>query len=468
MAAIDRAWLEMDEANNPMIVSALMNLTDVRAPKRVLRLLIAHLLEYPRFRQRVVRKGRKALWLDDGELHLGYHVHLDRRGLKADDDVLAALIGDELSRPLDRAMPLWRVTVYPRPHRGMTILFRAHHAIADGVAQLRLLLQLTDGAARQRPAAATPQSARHHGPLATFIDALESANTVLERVKQHAREDLHHPGQLAEQMRAGVNIARAVSRVLRAPQHAPACFRQPLSGHRLVAWTGDIAFARIHDLASAEGVTVNDIFLTALGGAFGRYLADHGSPPAPGADLGISIPVNLRADQDGVFGNSFGLVLLDLPVAEPHWRARLQTVSARMRERKNSPEARAVLAGLEVAGHLPPAAEKRIVNWIGDKACAVVSNLPGPRRRLRIGGVRIERIVFWPPQTSHVGIGLSLLSYAGEITIGVSADTALMPQPRQLVEAFRAEIDTMLRPARAPRRAARKSATTQPAGRKRG
>ncbi len=447
----------MDEPNNPMIVSAVMALENVRAPKRVIRLLIAHLLEYPRFRQRADTSKRTPRWIDDGELHLGYHVHLDKRAHSASEDALAALIGAELSQPLDRAMPLWRVTVYPRPQRGLMILFRAHHAIADGVAQLRLLLQLTDHAPRRQPGNVTTRHAeRHEGPLAAFIDSLESVNVVLGRAQEHLRKDLLHPGHMAETLREGLSIAKSVSRVLRAPRHAPECFQKQLSGHRLVARSGGIRFTQFHALARAEGVTVNDVFLTALGGAFRRYLQECGFPSASATDIGISIPVNLRADQDGVFGNSFGLVLLELPVADPDWRARLHYVSARMAELKHSPEARAVFAGLEMAGHLPPKAEKRIVNWIGDKACAVVSNLPGPRRHLRVAGARISRIVFWPPQTSHIGIGVSLLSYAGEVTVGISADTALMPQPRRFVDAFRAELDSML--AQTPKRRERRAA----------
>jgi hypothetical protein len=71
-------------------------------------------------------------------------------------------------------------------------------------------------------------------------------------------------------------------------------------------------------------------------------------------------------------------------------------------------------------------------------------------------GARISRIVFWPPQTSHVGIGASLLSYAGEITVGVNADTALVPQPRRLVDAFLTELGVML--ARTPKRGVRRAA----------
>ncbi|MFX8731557.1 WS/DGAT domain-containing protein, partial [Acinetobacter baumannii] len=62
----------------------------------------------------------------------------------------------------------------------------------------------------------------------------------------------------------------------------------------------------------------------------------------------------------------------------------------------------------------------------------------------------LSRLVFWPPQTGGVGIGVSLLSYAGRLTVGVSADTQLMADPRQLIEAFDVELDLLL--GRSPRR----------------
>jgi diacylglycerol O-acyltransferase len=451
MSAVDHAWLEMDQPDNPMIVSALLTLDEVRAPKQVMRQLVTRLLEHPRFRQRADTSHHTARWVDDGELNLAYHVRLDHGAHDASEHRLAALIGAELSQPLDRAMPLWRVTVYPRLHRRLTILFRAHHAIADGVAQLRLLLALADpssaGPRARRIAAAAD---RRHGPLATLIERLDSANLALERIGAQLREELRHPDHLVDELRQGLGIARSVARVLRTPRRVPLCFTHALSGRRQVAWRDDISLARVRRFAHQHGVSVNDVFLTALATAFDHHLTEHGAAPSPGNELGISIPVNLRAEHDGDSGNSFGLVLLGLPAAEPDWRRRLSQVASRMADLKRSPEAYAVLAGLDAVGHLPPAAEKRIVNWIGDKACAVVSNLPGPRRRLRFGGARVGHIVFWPPQTSHVGIGVSLLSYAGTISIGVSSDAALIPEPRRFVDAIVTELTCMLA-ARTPR-----------------
>ena len=52
----------------------------------------------------------------------------------------------------------------------------------------------------------------------------------------------------------------------------------------------------------------------------------------------------------------------------------------------------------------------------------------------------------WPPQAGGVGIGVSLLSYAGRITVGVSADIRLMVDPQRLIDAFSLELDRLLSP----------------------
>ncbi|HSW14697.1 MAG TPA: wax ester/triacylglycerol synthase domain-containing protein, partial [Solimonas sp.] len=432
MSAVDHAWLEMDEPNNPMIVSAVLELEDVRAPKRLIGVLLDRLLHHPRFRQRADTTHLPAAWVDDGELHLGYHLRLDRRAHLADDERLAALIGEELAHPLDRALPLWRITLYPRGHHRLAVLFRAHHAIADGVAQLRLLLQLTDEGARKLHTREVPTPEKHHGPLGPMVDFLEAANLGLERFNVGVREQLRHPRRLIRQARTGLDLARAAGRVLLAAREAPECFSRPLSGRRQVAWLRDISLDRVRHFAQAQQVTINDVFLAALGGAFGQVLRADGLKLSVDVDISVSIPVNLRRDDADVVGNSFGLVLCKLPVGETFWPRRLASVSRRMLALKHSPEARAVLAGLEAVGHLPPAAEKRIVNWLGDKACAVVSNLPGPARALHLDGARLADVVFWPPQTSHIGIGIGLLSYAGTLSLGVSADTAQLPRPQDL------------------------------------
>jgi hypothetical protein len=48
--------------------------------------------------------------------------------------------------------------------------------------------------------------------------------------------------------------------------------------------------------------------------------------------------------------------------------------------------------------------------------------------------------MFWVPQSGHLGLGISLLSYAGEVRVGVSADAGRMPDPEALIAALEAEL----------------------------
>ena len=443
MSSVDRAWLEMDDPHNPMVVSAILEFERVADVKVLACGLIGRLLRQARFRQRVIETGGGCAWIEDDELHLSYHVQLRTLNDPASDGELRAAIAAELARTLDRALPLWRVSLFPRGGRRVTVLFRAHHAIADGVALMQLLLQLHDGAHPEQ-AQLPAEAARHHGPLDGFIHRLETVNSTLENLTGFVADDLRHPGKLAHQVDEAWRTLAAIGRLVTLPDDNPPRFRVPPGGRRAVAWTGNLSFTAVRKFARAQGVTINDVFLTALAGAFGRYLrAADGTVPED-QNLRASVPVNLRADGAGTLGNCFGLLLLDLPVGLEGWHARLDVISDRMASLKKSTEARAVLIALAAAGHLPVAAEKQLVNLIGGKAAAVVSNLPGPRRALTLHGARLANVVFWPPQAARVGIGVSLLSYAGRVAVGVSADTAQIAHPQQVIDAFCAELQSML------------------------
>ncbi len=465
MSSIDRAWLEMDTPHNPMVVSSILEFEDVADPKALARVLVQRTLLEPRFRQRIVVNDQGYHWVEDDTPHLGYHLHTRRLEGPSDPELRAA-IATEFSQELDRALPLWRIALFLRGKRRVTMLFRAHHAIADGVAMMRLMLQLADGAP-ERHVALHASPSPHHGPLGGMIDRLETVNSALENLTEIVVDDLKHPGKLARQVAELRRTFSAIGRVLLLPDDNPPRFRTPPSGHRAVAWTSNLSLATVRKLARAQGVTLNDVFLTALTGAFGRYLRNcDGSVPET-QNMRVAVPVNLRAGDDDSLGNSFGLVLADLPVGLEGWHARLDVIADRMASLKQSAEARAVLIALSAAGHLPVAAEKQLVGLLSGKAAAVVSNLPGPAAALSVGGTRLANVVFWPPQAAAIGIGVSLLSYAGHVTVGVSSDVAQLADPKYVIDAFCAELEAMLgrSPAARPGALHRRRRRTHPAAR---
>jgi hypothetical protein len=159
--------------------------------------------------------------------------------------------------------------------------------------------------------------------------------------------------------------------------------------------------------------------------------------------------VNLRrADDLATLGNKFGMVFLPLPVGEPDAIERLRATKRAMDRIKKSPEAVLIFGILRALGRTTTAALIAAVNLLGRKATAVMTNVPGPRERICFQGVPIDDIMFWVPQSGRLGLGVSILSYAGQVRIGVAADARLIPDPEAIVRAFHHALDELL--ARAP------------------
>lgn len=439
MDPVDRAWLEMDEPGNPMVISAVLQLEGPVDAAGLQRQLVQRLLRYPRFHQVVEGDGAAACWTCCDDLDFSYHVRVQRLPTKDHERHLRKAVSEEVSRDLDRARPLWRLLLFPRPGHPVTVLFRVHHALADGIALVSLLVDSTDAGLLRVAAPHSTHNGRHAhtGPLGKVIDRLEGFNDGLLRMDA-VRDELRHPRQLLRRLRQGRAALGAVRRLLSLPDNRPEALRQGLSGHRRVTWADDLSFAPLRRSARRQGVRVNDLFMAALTGALRSELSRTGGAPAQ--DLRVSIPVNLRRGRGRELGNQFGLVLLDLPVGAADAAERLGTVARRMQQLKRSLEAKVTLLGLAAAGHLPVPLERRVVGMIGTRSAAVVSNLPGPPRPVHIAGARLRNLVFWPPQAGGMGIGISFFTYAGKLSIGISADRRLLPNPESLLASLRKEL----------------------------
>ena len=70
-----------------------------------------------------------------------------------------------------------------------------------------------------------------------------------------------------------------------------------------------------------------------------------------------------------------------------------------------------------------------------------MSNVPGSRKSRYICGAKIKEQMFWVPQTGDLGLGLSIISYAGQIQFGLVGDAKLFPKPERIVSRFVAQID---------------------------
>lgn len=445
MGAIDRAWLAMDRPANPMIVSAIFEMDDVEDVSRLGRAIFEGLSQHDRFRQRIDDVRRPRAWTRVEALDPGYHVQLRRpRGVRALED-LKADISAEIGRALDPAFPLWRVFLFPTSARKVAVLFRAHHAMADGISLMRLLLRLMDAGARPDASATATRPAPDAGPLGAIIDRLSRLNRALIRAHRFEQALLDGSATNGASLKAALDAAASIGRTLAGHHDRPACLSGALEGHRRLDWSRPLPLAPLRERAHTLDLTLNDLFLAALAGALGHYLRSHG-PTDESCEVRVSIPVNLRAVDDASLGNQFGLVLLDLPVGVEDAVSRRVIVGQRMRRLKRSLEAKAMLAALAALGHLPASAGKALVDRVASTSCAVVSNLPGPDHVLRFDSARLTRAMFLPPQTGHIGLGISILTYAGNVSLAVCSDTGVVAEPGQILRPFAKELKSLIGP----------------------
>jgi diacylglycerol O-acyltransferase len=443
VSPIDAAWLRMEDPTNLMMVTGIL-LFDGRLDRDRLRAVIEErLLPLPRFRQRVEEPPfglGMPRWVNDDRFDLDAHLHRVALPEPADKLAMETLVSDLMSTPLDFSKPLWQFHVVEHAGGG-ALVTRVHHAIADGVALVRVLLSLTDAAARPRPR-------RRAKDAGAGADAGPGEGWPLLRggrwLAQTGFGLVREPGQALRAAGLGAGAATTLARLALLTPDPRTALKGPLGVMKRAAWSEPMPLAGLKAAGARAGGTLNDVLVTAAAGALRRYLAGRGDE-VDGLNVRAAIPVNLRPpDQTHRLGNQFGLVFLGLPLGVEDPVQRLAEVKRRMDELKSSLQPVVAFGTLAAIGFLPSAMQPLPVQFFGSKASTVLTNVPGPRDPIYLAGEPVRRAMFWVPQSGRLGLGISILSYAGEVMVGVASDAGLVPDPQGIVDGFHAEVEALL------------------------
>lgn len=418
LSPVDATWFRMESTKNPADVIALLMFDGEIDEGRLRATIEERLLPHRKFRRRVEESPLRVglpHWEDEPGFSLDHHVF--RRSLRApgDEEDLAALLEELVNVPLDFDRSPWRVYIIDGGKSGSMLVAQLHHCMGDGFALLDLVLSLAEGQEHPQPRPASgPENDVDHGPL-------REAWRIARRL-QHGVTDLGH--------------------LLLLPFDPATRLRGTPGGRRRVAWSRGSAFSSVRALARAHDATVNDVILAALTGALRRYLSDHGDPLEAFRAI---VPVNLRPRSEPIdheHGNWFGLVFADLPVGLSDRTARLAAVKRSMDRIKASEEPFVSLAVMNVIGRSPAVIEHVADELLARKATVVVTNVPGPRQTFTLAGRRVTDMLFWAPHPCGLSCGVSILSYAGALRVGVRSDVAVVPDPERIARYFDEEILT--------------------------
>jgi diacylglycerol O-acyltransferase len=466
MSRVDTAWLRMDSDVNLMMIVGVWLLQPAITLEALRACVGERLLRYERFRQRVQQDGLGAQWVDDEHFDITRHVVparlVRRRGL-GERDALKALCGELACAPLDPRHPLWQFHLVEHYEGGSAIVARLHHCIADGISLISVMMSITDGGAappgrpRQKGLAPDgPASAAGDGATDWLADLLihPLGDLAVKAVglagsgASRSLDLLAHPGAplagTIDLARSGAQLVSDAASILLMPDDSPTRLKGALSGRKVMAWSEPMALADVKTIGKGLNCSVNDVLLGCVAGAVGEYLRACGDDPA-GQEIRAMVPVNLRPlEHSHELGNRFGLAPLVLPVGIVNPIERVYEVRRRMAALKGSFQPLLAFGVLALAGVLVKGAQDALLETFSRKATAVMTNVPGPARPLQFCGSTLRQTMFWVPASGNIGLGVSILSYAGGVQFGVVADTARCPNPQALIAQFEPQFELLL------------------------
>jgi len=437
MTAVDTAWWHMEREDNPMMITGVLVLDRQIDMADLRKLLEERLLSYKRFSQRVVEHDGRAFWEADPHFSLENHLHHIALPDPGDQEALEELVADLASTPLDFHHPLWQFHLVDHYRGGAALVARLHHCIADGLALVQVLMSLTEEGW-------VPESQDHPPKAENLFQSLIGSVRQLAEQGVHLGHELleegmelaRHPDQIKHWLEEGQHIVEELGNLGMMPRDPNTRLHAELSGRKRVAWAEPLSLAEVKELAHQLEGTVNDVFVASVAGALRRYLSEVDRYIK--GNIHVTIPFNLRPKDEPIksLGNQFGLVLVELPLDESDPMKRFQKVKKALTDIKGSAQPKVTFGLLELLGHGPAGLEKFALERLSDKSSLVMTNVPGPRSPVTIAGARILQPLVWVPQSGHLGVGLSILSYAGTVQFGLIADASMVHDPHRVVRYF--------------------------------
>ena len=425
-SANDLMELASDSAAAPMQVSAVLLLDRPVGQDEVRAALAERVPTVPRLRQRLRRApwgGGRPVWVDDPGFAIRHHVVALRCPAPGDEAALLDVVAQVTFRRLTREHPLWSVAVVDGLTGGRSALVLVmHHVLADGVGGLAALARLVDDAPTA-PGLPFPLP----GPSRTQL--------LLDAARQRV--------QLALRIPAGLTRLRDAVAELGSGQVGPpprTSLNTPTGPRRRLALVrADLA--AVAATAHRHGATVNDVLLTAVGGALGGAVRHRGEQATT---VVISVPVSGRAETTvNRLGNQVGVMPVEVPaVGDPIHR--LAAVAANTRTRVD-----AVGRGASAALLTPMIrvlARLRVLDWFISHqrlVTTVVTNVRGPKASLSFRGARITELVAVAQTMGNVTVAFAAISYAGLLTITVVADADAWPDLALLVAELQDQLDRL-------------------------
>lgn len=401
--------------------------------------------ELPMFRQRVVETLPPAppRWEWAPDFDLDFHMRRVSAPQPGNLDGVLEMARLAAMDDFDRARPMWEATLIDGlDDGGAAVLCKFHHALTDGVGGVQIAMTLFDLTEEPRtidsvpdePVVTTAQPLDGYRDAARY-DAGLLGKAVTETVRGVPKllfNTIRRPLQTAT---AASELAASVYRTVR-PVSRPG---SPLMTERtLVRRLGvhEVPLPALREAAHRSGGSLNDAFVAGVAGGLRRYHEKHG---APVGDLHLTMPINLRTDDDSMGGNRIGLMRFDIPagVADPAQRiSEIRERTVKVRTEKSLPYTQLIAGALNLMPRWYIGSVLRHVDFL----CSDVPGVPVP---VYLGGAKVlMQYAFGPTIGSAVNV--TLLTYCDTCSLGIDVDTGAIPDFEEFVDCLVAGFDEVL------------------------
>ncbi len=464
LSGLDATFLNLETARTPLHISGMAIYDQSSAPeglvtfKGILRNLESRLHLARCFRQKLamVPLGLDhPYWIEDPDFDLEFHVRhiaLPRPGDWRQLCIQAARIH---ARPLDLSKPLWEMYVIEGldgveglPRGSFAILTKIHHAAIDGVSGAEIAAAIHDLVPDALPTPPRREWVPERDPNLFELSVRTAVN--------HVRQPIRLARVLAETAPPAIRgvIQSVTTRSDLEESSAPVPrtrFNAKVSAHRVIE-------GRNFDLdevkqirRTVEGATVNDVVLAVCSGAMRRYLAHHDELPAD--SLVAFAPISVRTEaQKGAAGNQVSGMLVNLHTDVEDPLKRLAAIHESTVGSKQMTEAIGARTMTDITEFVPGAlmglagrlvARTGLMRRVSPVANTVITNVPGPQVPLYMTRARMVAQYGLGLPLDGLGIFHVVFSYAGSITITVTACREQMPDPGFYAECLQASYDAL-------------------------
>ncbi|MEV7284833.1 wax ester/triacylglycerol synthase family O-acyltransferase [Streptomyces sp. NPDC093252] len=339
--------------------------------------------------------------------------------------------GRLMERPLRRGRPPWEAHVLPGADgTGFAVLFKFHHALADGLRALTLAAAILD------PMDLPPPRPRRPAPRRSRLPDVRRLPGLVRDALSDAVTDVGRAVDIGASVAFSTLTARPV----------PGFTAEPSGTRRTAGVVIDLD--DVHRVRKTVGGTVNDVLIAVVAGALRRWLDARGDR-TEGVRPRALIPVSTRRPRTAhPRGNRLSGYLIRLPVDDPDPLTRLGTVRAAMDRNKDAGPGRGAGAVALLADHVPPLGH-RLGGPLAAQAARLwfdilVTSVPLPGLCLRLGGHPLTAVHPYAPLARGQSLAVAMSTYRGQVHFGLVADARAVPDLDRLAAAVRAEVAALV------------------------